>query len=104
MENVLNKDALRNMVLHWTATPPNGYLGSPYGSDLLTLLQKPMDAPAADSFLRKLREDIAIFQQLPIESVNLFYGRLVDSKEKKTLIIEILGELVDVQLTNNQTP
>ncbi len=61
-----------NMVEHWTETPMNGYLGSPYGQNIKSFLQQPQKAVAANSFIQKLRKDLDILQVLPPDAVNMY--------------------------------
>ena len=100
-DNVITADEVRRMVRHWLSTPPNGYLGSPYGSDPLALLQKPMSSGAGDAFLAKLLIDVPVLGAMPDGAVNLFFADITGSNDRKKLIIQVLGE--DIIVGSNGT-
>jgi hypothetical protein len=83
---------LQGMVTHWAGTPPNGYLGSPYGADTLAMLQNPMKTGLGDAFLAKLRVDVPLAGALPPGALNLY---AVDKgPDQRTIYIQASGELV----------
>ena len=85
---------LEAMVEHWLNTPVNGYLGSDYGQDLRSLLQRPHSDGTADSFLRKMREDLLIITALPSEAVSLYGSpRGIDEFE---ITLEVAGKTYDL--------
>lgn len=85
---------LQGMVSHWIATPPNGYLGSGYGSPIKDMLQGAMRTGVADSLLDKLRVDVPLVGVLPSGALNLF---AVDSgPDKREIFIEASGQLVSM--------
>lgn len=94
--NIITAKEIQDMVLHWIGTPPNGYLGSGYGSDIHSLLQQPMRSGMGDSIIAKMREDIPILNALPSGAINLFF--LERDFESKTLIIEVLGEQINIEI------
>ncbi len=86
---ITGKD-VQNMIRHWLKTPVYGYLGSDYGQDAKSLLQKAMsDTASVDAYLQKLRSDIAILLQLPANAVNIYAEeRGID---KKAIFINVAG-------------
>lgn len=93
MEKIDAND-VQKMVRHWLETPTYGYLGSDYGQDAKSMLQKPISTVEADEFLEKLRNDVEILQVMPQGTVNLFsYPEDVD---KLKLVIEIAGTEIKV--------
>ncbi len=59
------------MVTHWLSCPPNGYLGSGYGSGVQDLLQTALHGGGADELIAKMREDIPVLGMLPPEAVSI---------------------------------
>lgn len=94
MATITGNDIL-GMVAHELQTPVNGYLGSPYGSDIKALLQLPQSDTAPDEFLAKVRADVPILQALPAGSVNL-YG-VQTSPDRLDLFIDIAGQAIKVE-------
>lgn len=68
----LNGHDVASMVEHWTETPMNGYLGSPYGQNFKSFLQQPQKVVVANSFIQKLQKDLDILQVLPPDAVNMY--------------------------------
>lgn len=87
----LESSDLERMIRHWLSTPPNGYLGSGYGSDPHSLLQQPNSSGLGDAFINKMIEDIPVLKQLPAGTVNVYFEQV--SKDTKRLLIEV-GSLV----------
>lgn len=85
---------LQAMVTHWLGCPPNGYLGSGYGSGIQELLQTPLSGGAADRLTAKLREDIAIMGQLPQGALDV-QGEEVGPDQLK-LYFQVAGALVPI--------
>lgn len=85
---------LQAMVTHWLGCPPNGYLGSGYGSGIQELLQTPLNGGAADRLTAKLREDIAIVGQLPQGALDV-QGEEVGPDQLK-LYFQVAGALVPI--------
>ena len=85
---------LQSMVSHWLGCPPNGYLGSGYGSGVQDLLQTPLHGGAADRLTAKLREDIAIVGQLPQGALDV-RGEEVGPDQLK-LYFQVAGALIPV--------
>lgn len=83
-------DDIAGMVEHWLSTPVNGYLGSGYGQDLPSLLQRPHSDGAADGFMRKMREDVQILTALPGDAVTL-YGQPV-GVDRLDIVLEVTGK------------
>lgn len=78
---------LQGMVSHWLGCPPNGYLGSSYGSAVEELVQTPMEGQSADALIAKLRADIPIVGRLPQEAVNVFAER--EEPDRLKLFIQV---------------
>lgn len=85
---------VQDMVRHWLETPPNGYLGSSYGCDLKALLQNPMTAGLADSFIDKMISDVPVLANLPAGAINIYVEEVGNDTQK--LIIDLNGSLIDV--------
>lgn len=82
------------MVKHWLATPVEGYLGSPYGSDVRSLLQRPQnDASAFREFMQKMFKDLPVLSMLPEGAVNVYVNR--QGVERAKLVIDVAGTLVE---------
>jgi hypothetical protein len=90
---------IQKFVDHWLKTPTQGYLGSDYGQDLPSLLQRPQSESAADAFLDKLRTDVTILTAMPQGSVNL-YGIQVPP-DRLNLVIDIAGTLIEIPTDAN---
>ena len=68
----INAEDIQGMISHWLATPVNGYLGSDYGCDAKSLLQKALHSGIADAFIAKMKKDIPILSVIPQENISLF--------------------------------
>lgn len=91
MRKITGQD-VQAMVRHWLGCPINGYLGSPYGSDIKAALQRPMSARDADELIDKLRTDVPIVGAAPPDSVNVFVeDRGID---RKNFLIQVGSEVV----------
>ena len=90
----INGSDVQGMVTHWLGCPPNGYLGSGYGSAVQDLLQTPQSGPAADSLIRKVRQDIPIVGNLDGSSVNV-YAKTAGA-DGLDLFFEVAGNLVPI--------
>lgn len=82
------------MVTHWLGCPPNGYLGSGYGSGVQDLLQTALSGGGADALIAKLRSDIAIMAQLPASSLNVYAQP--SGVDRNDLFIEVAGTFVKI--------
>ena len=85
---------IAGMVGHWLRCPPNGYLGSGYGSDVKSLLHTPMAAGLADDLIAKCRQDVPLLRAAPDGMVNIY--AFDEAMDRKVIRFEIGGELVDV--------
>ena len=90
---------VQGMVSHWLGCPPNGYLGSGYGSAVGDLLQTPQSGPAADALIRKCRQDIPIVGQLPGSQVNIYADRT--GPDGLDLFFEVAGTLTPITTPSN---
>lgn len=83
------------MVNHWLQTPPEGYLGSPYGADVKSLLQRPMgDQVALNDFMSKMRVDLPVLSYLPAGSVSAWMEPA--GADKVVLHVNVAGTLIKV--------
>lgn len=83
------------MVRHWLETPPEGYLGSPYGSDVKSLLQRPQtDDQALSQFIEKMYVDLPILSILPAGAVRVWTESL--GVDRVALRLDVVGELITV--------
>lgn len=87
-------DDIQAMVRHWLETPVNGYLGSGYGSDANSLLQRAQSDGRADSFVRKLRNDVSVLEVLPNSAVTL-YGD-TEGIDQLRLTLDVAGRSYDL--------
>lgn len=85
---------IQGMVRHWLNTPVGGYLGSDYGQDTKSLLQRPHSDGAADSFLEKMRDDVPVLQAMPAGALNL-YG-VPFAPDRLDLIVEVAGQAIEI--------
>ncbi|MBU0917909.1 MAG: hypothetical protein KKD97_16325 [Gammaproteobacteria bacterium] len=95
MAQTLTPQDLQGMVTHHLGCPPNGYLGSDYGSDVKSMLMQPMSSPAADDLIAKMRMDIPILSVAPAGTVSV---SAVDADfDRKVIRIDVLGQSIDVE-------
>lgn len=90
----INGQDIQKMVRHWLDTPINGYLGSDYGQDTKSLLQKPFASGVADSYLSKLKDDVAVLKVIK-NSANLYASQR--KADKLDIVIEVLGQPVSIK-------
>ena len=70
--NTVTGEDIALMIDHWLHTPTGSYLGSNYGHDIASLLQRPSSEGAADDFLAKLRADVPVVTALPDGALSLY--------------------------------
>lgn len=99
MKSKIDGAELQGMVTHWLGTPPNGYLGSSYGSDPQSLLQQPNAAGVGDAFLDKMAKDVPLAGALPAGAINAYFEEI--GNDKKRLLIEVSDRLVSVDQVEN---
>ncbi|MGL5947913.1 MAG: hypothetical protein ACRCYV_02490 [Aeromonas sp.] len=92
--DTLSGDELSGMVEHWLSTPLNSYLGSDYGQEVRSLLQRPQRDEGADQLVRKLRADLPLIGALPPEAVAV-YGTPSGIDQLK-LMLTVLGREFDL--------
>ena len=85
----INAEDIQGMISHWLATPVNGYLGSDYGCDAKSLLQKALHSGIADAFIAKMKKDIPILSVIPQENISLY--SIPEPPDKLRLFIAIAG-------------
>lgn len=94
MNTITGKD-VQEMVSHWAGTPVNGYLGSDYGQDAKSILQRPQsDSGVAEGFIQKMRTDVPVLKSLPDGATNL-YG-VQAAPDRLDLVIEVAGQAIQV--------
>ena len=87
---------IQRMITHWLQTPPNGYLGSDYGSDAKSLLQKALHSGVADAFIEKMKKDLPILSVIPQKNIGLY--SIPEPPDKLRLFIAIDG-ITSVEIT-----
>jgi hypothetical protein len=87
---------MMGMVRHWLRTPPNGYLGSGYGADVMELLQRPMLDGTGDALIQKMRQDIPLLDMLPSGSIYVWLQDVDGTIDQRELIIQIADQYVTV--------
>ena len=95
-EKITGKD-IHDMIGHWLKTPVNGYLGSDYGQDTMSLLQVPMvDTSRADEYVNKLRADVPVLNVYPSGMLNIYWDRR-KTPDSRDLVINVAGQEISVQ-------
>lgn len=94
MKPIITASDIQDMVRHHLGTPPNGYLGSDYGADIKTMLQKSEGTGVADSFLSKMRKDVPVLAAMPGGSVNLFAQDVGNGV--RNIIVDVAGQEVTI--------
>lgn len=87
--SAISAEDIQGMITHWLATPVNGYLGSDYGCDAKSLLQKALNSGVADAFIAKMKKDIPILSVIPQENIGLY--SVPEMPDKLRLFIAIAG-------------
>lgn len=70
--NTVTGEDIALMIDHWLHTPTGSYLGSNYGHDIASLLQRPNSEGAANGFLAKLRADVPVITSLPEGAFSMY--------------------------------
>lgn len=70
------------------------YVGSNYGHDAKSLLQKPASSTVANDFIQKLKSDIPVLAALPVGSVNLY--SVAKFPDGTAIFLEIAGQEFEV--------
>ncbi|WP_293000033.1 Calx-beta domain-containing protein [Nevskia sp.] len=78
---------VQSMVSHWLGCPPNGYFGSLYGSDIRAMLQAPQRSGIAESFIRKLRNDVPVLSAISAADVQI--GFTDEGPDRRNIVIGI---------------
>lgn len=95
MAQTLTPQDIADDVTHWLGCPPNGYMGSDYGSDVKSLLMTPMSSPAADDLLTKMRLDIPLLSVAPPGTVTVSSSDV--GFDRKAILIEVMGQVISVE-------
>ncbi len=86
---------IAEMVRHWVSTPVEGYLGSHYGADIKSLLQRPQgDTSVFSDFMQKMKTDLPILTVLPVGAINAYL--VPEGNDRMTLQIDVAGTLIKV--------
>lgn len=85
---------VQGMVSHWLSTPPNGYLGSGYGSNVGDLPMTPLAGGTVDEVIAKLKDDVPILRRLPGAEVDIY--AVAEKPDIMRLYISVAGDLVAI--------
>ncbi|UNK06461.1 hypothetical protein MN210_08180 [Psychrobacter raelei] len=94
---MITAEHIRQMIIHWLDTPPNGYFAQGYGADAKAMLLKELSADTADDFLRKLRRDIPIIDTLDEEQLSISVETV--GFDRINVVLSIGN--IDIQLNDN---
>lgn len=92
MKPTITGNDIQDMVTHHLGTPPNGYLGSPYGTQIKEMLQNPEATGVANAFIAKLRQDVPVLTAMPNGAVNIYYQDT--PPDRRELILDVAGNQV----------
>ncbi|WP_019518750.1 hypothetical protein [Faucicola boevrei] len=96
---MITTDKIVAMIHHWLATPANGYFAQSYGNDIKKHLLVNLSAFTADEFIRKMKQDIPVLQQLNSDQLSIV-SQTVDFESVK-VFIKLGHILIDVGLSKN---
>lgn len=88
------------MIEDWLYTPVNGFFGSPYGSDIASLLLRHQSDGAADQFIEKLKTDVPILRQLDSSQLALFSEN--EGFERKRIYLKVFDISIDLNVVSEQ--
>lgn len=94
---MITAEHIRQMIIHWLDTPPNGYFAQGYGADAKAMLLKELSADVADEFLSKLRADIPIINTLDEDQLSISIETV--GFDTINVVLSIGG--IDIQLNEN---
>lgn len=94
---MITAEHIRQMIIHWLDTPPNGYFAQGYGADAKAMLLKELSADTADDFLRKLRADIPIINTLDEDQLSIS----IETVGFDTINVVLSIGSIDIQLNEN---
>lgn len=84
------------MVTHWLGCPPNGYLGTGYGSGVQDLLQTALHGGGADDLVAKMRQDIPVLNMLPPEAISISFQP--DGAERLQFFIQVADAVIPIDI------
>lgn len=96
---MITTDKIVAMIEHWLATPVNGYFAQSYGNDIRMHLLVNLSAFNANEFIRKMKQDIPVLQQLSHEQFGIV-TQTIDF-EKVKVFIQLGNILIDVGFAKN---
>lgn len=86
---------VQEMARHWLHTPVCGYLGSDYGQDGKSMLQRPLsDTRFADEFIAKLRRDVPVFNMLPSNAAEVSYKDTYP--DKRAIVLKVIEQEFEI--------
>lgn len=94
---MITAEHIRQMIIHWLDTPPNGYFAQGYGADAKAMLLKELSADVADEFLSKLRADIPIINTLDEDQLSIS----IETVGFDTINVVLSIGSIDIQLNEN---
>lgn len=94
---MITAEHIRQMIIHWLDTPPNGYFSQSYGADAKAMLLRELSADMADEFLSKLRTDIPIIDTLDEDQLSISIETV--GFDKINVVLSIGN--IDIQLNEN---
>lgn len=96
---MITTDKIVAMIEHWLSTPANGYFSQSYGNDIKMHLLVNLSAFTANEFVKKMKQDIPVLQQLSHEQFGIV-TKTVDFETVK-VFIQLGNILIDVGLSKN---
>lgn len=94
MADVVSALEIQDMIRHHLRCPPNGYLGSGYGTDLPAELQRPLSGDYADRIIDKLIDDVPILSVLPSDAISLAMSPVPGSNDQVELVIMVYDTVI----------
>lgn len=92
---------IKDMIVHWLATPVNGYFAQSYGCNIREQLLQELSSFTADKFIEKMKQDIPILQQLDSDQLAI----IAQSNGFATVnvFIQLGNMLIEVGVGKQQT-
>lgn len=94
---MITAEHIRQMIIHWLDTPPNGFFSQSYGADAKAMLLRELSADTADDFLDKLRRDIPLIGTLDEDQLSISIETI--DFDKLNVVLSI-GD-IDIQLNDD---
>jgi hypothetical protein len=93
---MLNASTIPDQIRHHLHTPLNAYLGSDYGTDPKSLLQRALTAGEPEAFLAKMQRDVPMLGLLAPGALNLYAAASRERPDRLDLVIEVSGQAIVV--------